>query len=76
MLDQSKDVKLFQIWIFEADRDLSRDYWIKLKWSSGLFGAVAAAEKKLPTAISMQLFEVVISNFCGQKNFLIFFEIF
>ena len=48
MVDQSKDVKLFQIWIFEADRDLSRDDWIKLKWSSGLFGAVAAAEKKPP----------------------------
>ena len=59
-------------------RDLSRDDWIKefikRKWSSGLFWAVGAAEKKkLPTAISMQLFEVGFSTFCEQKTFLIFF---
>ena len=33
-----------------------------------------AAEKKIPTAISMQLFEVVFSTFCGQKTFLKFFK--
>ena len=46
--------------------------FIKQKWSSGLFWAVGAAEKKLPTAIStlsMQLFGVVFSTFCGQKKF-------
>ena len=34
-------------------------------------------EKKsqvLPTALSMQLFEVIFSTFCGQKLFLIFFK--
>ena len=45
-------------------RDLSRDdcikEFIKRKLNSGLFWAVGAAEKKkLPTAISMQLFGVV-----------------
>ena len=60
-------------------RDLSRDDWIKefikRKWSSGLFWAVGAAEKKkLPTAISMQLLEVVFSTFCGQKNIFKFFQ--
>ena len=42
-----------------ANRDLSRDDWIKERKSSGLVWAVGAAEKKnLPTAISMQLFVV------------------
>ena len=54
-------------------RDYSRDGWIKeftkRKLSSGLFWAGGAAEKKkLPTAISMQLFGVVFSTFCGQKK--------
>ena len=60
--------------------DSTTDGWIeefiKRKWTSGLFWAVgAAAEKKnLLTAISMQLFGVVFSTFCGQKKILkIFF---
>ena len=57
-------------------RDPTRDGWIKefikQKLSSGMFWAVGAAEKKtfqLPTAISMPLFGVVFSTFCGQKKF-------
>ena len=43
----------------------------KTEMSSGLFWAVGAAEKKkLPTAISKQLFQVVFSTFCGQNKFL------
>ena len=45
------------------DRDPTRDScikeFIKRKWSSGLFFAVGAAEKKIPTAISIQHFGVV-----------------
>ena len=53
-----------------VNRDPTRDGWIKefikRKWSSGLFWAVGAAEKKnLPTAISMQLFEVFQEFFSG-----------
>ena len=60
-------------------RDPTRDGWIeefiKQKWSSGLFWAVGAAEKKnLPTAISMQLFGVVFSTFWGQKIIFNFFQ--
>ena len=42
-------------------RDLGRDDWIKefIKQITGLFWAVGTAEKKIPTAISMQLFGVV-----------------
>ena len=55
----------------------TRDGWIKefikRKRSSGLFWAVGAAEQKnLPTAISMQLFGVFFSTFCGQKKFKTF----
>jgi hypothetical protein len=33
-----------------------------------VLGSRGRREKKLPTAISMQFFEVVFSTFCGQKN--------
>ena len=39
-----------------------------------VLGSRGCREKKLPTAISMQLFEVVFSTFCGQKNIFKFFE--
>jgi hypothetical protein len=39
-----------------------------------VLGSWGCREKNLPTAISMQLFEVVLSTFCGQKTFLIFFK--
>jgi hypothetical protein len=32
-----------------------------------VLGSLGCREKKLPTAISMQLFEVVFSSFGGQK---------
>ena len=56
-------------------RDSSRDGCIKKcikgKWSSGLFWAGGAAEKKkLPIAISMQLLGVVFSTFWVQNFFL------
>ena len=35
---------------------------------------VGAAEKKLPTALSLQLFGEVFSTFCGQKIRLNFFK--
>ena len=62
-----------------ASRDSTQGGWrkefIKQKLTSGLFWAVGAAErKKLVTAISMQLFEVVFSTFWGQKNILKFFK--
>ena len=54
-------------------RDPARDgcikEFIKRKWSSGLFGAVRAVEKK-KTAKRMQLFGVVFSTFWGQKIIL------
>ena len=34
-----------------------------------VLGSQGCREKKLPTAISMQLFWVVFSTFCGQKKF-------
>ena len=34
-----------------------------------VLGIWGCREKRLPTAISMQLFEVVFSTFCGQKTF-------
>ena len=34
-----------------------------------VLGSQDCREKQLPTAISKQLFEVVFSTFCGQKNF-------
>ena len=33
-----------------------------------VYGSWGFREKKLPTAISMQLFELVFSTFCGQKK--------
>ena len=38
-----------------------------------VLGSPGCREKKLPTAISMQLFGVVFSTFCGQNFFLFFF---
>jgi hypothetical protein len=38
-----------------------------------VLGRRGCREKNLPTAISMQLFEVVFSTFCGQKKYLKFF---
>jgi hypothetical protein len=38
-----------------------------------VLGSRGCREKKLPTAISMQLFGVVFSTFCGQKKDLIIF---
>ena len=35
-----------------------------------VLGSRGSREKKLPTAISMELFEVVFSTFCGQKKYL------
>ena len=55
-----------------STRDLSRDDWIKKfikrKRVLGWFGQSGLQRKKLPTAISMQLFAVVFSTFCGQKK--------
>ena len=57
-----------------ATRDPTRDGWlkefVKRKWSSVLFWAVGAAEeKKIPTAISKQLFEAFFFYFfMGKKN--------
>ena len=42
-----------------------------MKFWAGL-GSRGCREKNLPTAISMQLFGVVFSTFCGQIGFLIF----
>jgi hypothetical protein len=39
-----------------------------------VLGSQGCREKKLPTAISMQLFGVVFSTFCGQKENLNFFN--
>ena len=52
---------------------LTRDGWIKKfikqNWSSGLFGAVGAADKKThPTAISMQLFGVIFSTLVDKNK--------
>ena len=33
-----------------------------------MLGSWGCKEKKMPTAIGMQLFEVIFSNFCEQKN--------
>ena len=57
-------------------RDLSRDDWIyKMeKKFRAVFGSQGSTEKKYPTAISKQLFEVVFSTFCEQKTFLNSFE--
>ena len=33
-----------------------------------VWGSRGCREKTLPTAISMQLFEVIFSTFCGQKK--------
>ena len=33
-----------------------------------VLGSLGGREKNLPTAISMQLFRVVFSTFCGKKN--------
>ena len=60
--------------LFGKPAETLADDWIKefikQKWSSGLFWAVGAAEKKkLPTAISMQLFEVFFQLFVGKKKF-------
>ena len=64
-------------WLGQIPRYSTTDHWIQesIKWifNSGLFWAVRAAEKKISTAISMQLFEVFFFLFCGQKVFLIFF---
>ena len=37
-----------------------------------VLGRRGCREKKLPTAMSMQLFGVVFSTFCGQKELKIF----
>ena len=39
-----------------------------------VLGSRGCREKNLPTAISMQLFEVVFSTFCGQKKNLRFLK--
>jgi hypothetical protein len=39
-----------------------------------VLGSRGCREKNLPTAISMQLFEVVFSTFCGQKTYLYIFK--
>ena len=75
--DEEPQVKQEDFALFDETRNSSRDGWIKesikRKWSFGLFWAVGAAEKKkLPTAISMQLFGVVFSTFCGQNKFRFF----
>ena len=61
--------------------DFRPDGWIeefiKRKWGSGLFWTVGAAEKKkLPAAISMQLYGVVSSTFSEQKIEIYIFKIF
>ena len=54
-----------------------RIYKTEMKCWAVLGRAVGAAEKKtLPTAISMQLFGVVFSTFCGQKKIIIFLKTF
>ena len=58
-------------------RDPTRDGWIKefikQKCSGLLWEVRAAEEKKIPTAISKQLFQVVFSIFCGQNKFFVMF---
>ena len=44
-------------------------YKIEMKFWAVL-GSRGCSEKKLPTAISMQLFGVVFSTFCGQKKII------
>ena len=39
-----------------------------------VLGGQGSRDKKIPTAISMQLFEVDFSTFCGQKNIFISFK--
>jgi hypothetical protein len=50
-----------------------RIYKTEIKFWAVL-GSRGCKEKKLPIAISMQLFEVVFSTFCGQKENLNFFK--
>ena len=56
----------------------ARDGWIKKNYKMemkfwAVLGRRGCREKKLTTAISMQLFWVVFSTFCGQKKIRIFF---
>ena len=46
-----------------------RIYKTEMKFGAVL-GSWGCREKKLPTAISKQLFQVVFSTFCGQNKFL------
>ena len=61
-----KGQRSYQRWLDKRIYKTEMKFWAVL-------GSRGCREKKLPTAISMQLFEVVFSTFCGQKNILNFF---
>jgi hypothetical protein len=52
--------------------NFKRIHKTKMKFWAVL-GSRGCREKNLPTAMSMQLFEVVFSTFCGQKSTFKFF---
>jgi hypothetical protein len=50
-------------WLYKRIYKTEMKFWAVL-------GSRGCREKKLPTAISKELFQVVFSTFCGQKKFL------
>ena len=70
LLPHSYSEILAETWLYKKIYKTEMKFWAVL-------GRRGCREKTLQTAISMQLFEVVFSTFCGQKhNLNLFFKYF
>ena len=73
VIDRTVEWEGLFFWVLYRDstRDGCIKEFIKRKWSSGLFWAVVAAEKKNPNCHKYAtIWGVFFSTFCGQKHIL------